>query len=54
MTAWMIVTARQLAVRVEFMDARTVAHADRRTLSDQLHQDMGIVLQRAICENSQT
>lgn len=51
---WMIVTARQLTVRVEFLDARTVAHADRRTLSEQLHQDMVASLQRSICENSQT
>jgi 1-acyl-sn-glycerol-3-phosphate acyltransferase len=51
---WMIVTARRLAVRVEFLDARSVAHADRRMLCEQLHQDMGSALQRAICENSQT
>lgn len=51
---WMTVTARQLVVRVEFLDPRTVAHADRRTLSDQLHQDMSAALQRTICENPQT
>ena len=51
---WMIVTARRLVVRVEFLNARTVAHADRRTLSDQLHQDMSASLQRTICENPQT
>ena len=51
---WMIVTARQLVVRVEFLEARSVAHADRRTLSDQLHRDMSDSLQRTICENPQT
>lgn len=51
---WMIVTARQLVVHVEFLDARTVVHADRRTLSDQLHEDMSTSLQRTICENPQT
>lgn len=51
---WMVVTARQLVVRIEFLDARTVVHADRRTLSDQLHQDMSAALQRTICEKTQT
>jgi 1-acyl-sn-glycerol-3-phosphate acyltransferase len=51
---WMTVTARQLVVRVDFLDARTVAHADRRMLADQLHQDMSTALQRTICENPQT
>lgn len=51
---WMIVTARQLVVHVEFLDARTVVHADRRTLSDHLHEDMSASLQRTICENPQT
>lgn len=51
---WMTVTARRLVVRVEFLEARTVAHADRRALSDHLHQDMSATLQRTICENPQT
>jgi len=51
---WMVVTARQLVVRVEFLDARTVVHADRRTLCDHLHQDMSASLQRTICEIQQT
>lgn len=51
---WMTVSARRLVVRVEFLDARTVAHADRRTLADQLHEDMSASLQRTICENPQT
>lgn len=51
---WMIATARELVVRVEFLDARTVAHADRRTLCEHLHQDMSAALARAICENPQT
>ena len=51
---WMIVTARQLVVHVEFLDARTVVHADRRMLSEHLHQDMSAALQRTICEKSQT
>ena len=46
--------ARRLVVRVEFLEARTVAHADRRALSDHLHQDMSATLQRTICENPQT
>lgn len=50
---WMIVSARQLVVRVEFLDARTVAHADRRALSEQLHHDMDAALQRTIRENTQ-
>jgi 1-acyl-sn-glycerol-3-phosphate acyltransferase len=51
---WLVVTARQLGVRVEFLDARTVVNADRRALSDHLHQDMSASLQRTICENPQT
>ena len=51
---WMIATARDLVVRVEFLDARTVAHADRRTLCEHLHQDMSAALAQAICENPQT
>lgn len=50
---WMVVSARRLVVRVEFLDARSVDHADRRTLCEQLHQDMDAVLQRAIRENAQ-
>lgn len=48
---WMTITAEQLVVRVEFLDARTVRHADRRVLCDEIHQDMSTVLQRAIGEN---
>lgn len=51
---WMTVTARQLVVNIEFLDARTVAHADRRTLSEHLHQDMSTALQRTIRESSRT
>ena len=44
---WWVVTARDLTMQVDFLPAQSVAHADRRALSEQLHADMSTRLHEA-------
>ncbi|MBH1988067.1 MAG: 1-acyl-sn-glycerol-3-phosphate acyltransferase [Burkholderiales bacterium] len=44
---WLVVTARDLTVHVDFLAAQSVDHADRRALTEQLHADMSARLQEA-------
>lgn len=45
---WMVASAQGLVVSVQILPAETVAHADRRALTERLHHEMSACLTRAI------
>ena len=44
----MVASAKELTVSVQILPAETVAHADRRTLTERLHGEMSLLLAAAI------
>ena len=45
---WMVACAKDLCVSVQILPAQSVAHADRRVLTERLHADMSQHLSASI------